>query len=143
MKREDIDIYRAIQKNAEMAVATIDTISDKIYDENLSRLVAREALKYADIRGKAIDKLLQGKAEVYRAKPYADFVIKSGIQINTALNTSTGHIAELMIQGSNRGIIDMCRILNKYPDAFGPATEMAKEFMDFEERNIARLKKYL
>lgn len=143
MKKEEINIYREIQKNAEMAITAIDTISDKIYDDSLSRQLARESLKYSDIRNKAIDKLLQGKTETYKVRPMNDFMLKSSINMNTMLNTSTGHIAELMIQGSNRGIIDMCKILNRYPDLSGPATEMAKELIDFEERNIARLKKYL
>ena len=63
--------------------------------------------------------------------------------MNTILNTSTSHIAELMIRGSNRGIIDMNKTLNRYPDAKGSAVELAKELMDFEEKNITRLKKYL
>jgi len=143
MKKEEINIYREIQKNTEMAITAIDTISDKIYDDSLSRQLARESLKYSEIRSKAIDKLLQGKVETYKVRPLDDFMLKSSINMNTMLNTSTGHIAELMIQGSNRGIVDMCKILNKYPELNGQATEMAKELMDFEERNIARLKKYL
>lgn len=143
MKKEEINIYREIQKNAEMAITAIDTISDKVYDDSLSRQIARESLKYSDIRSKAIDKLLQGKADTYKAKPLTDFMLKSAIHMNTMLNTSTSHIAELMIQGSNRGIVDMCKTLNKYPELKGQATEMAKELMDFEEKNIERLKKYL
>ena len=143
MKREEIDIYHAVQKNAERAIAAIDIISDKVCDEGFSNYIARESLKYSDIRGKAINKLLQGKAEKYRQHPLSDLMLKGNIHINTALNTSTGHIAGLMIQNSNKGIMDMCRILNKCPEAKNQATELAKEFLDFEERNIAGLKKYL
>ena len=143
MKKEDISIYREIQKNAEMAIKAIDTVSDKVYDDGLSMQIAREAIKYSELRGRAVDKLLQGKAETYKSKPFSDIMLKSGINMNTMLNTSTSHIAELMIKGSNMGIIDMNKTLNRYPDAKGNAVELAREFMDFEEKNIARLKKYL
>lgn len=143
MKKEEIGIYREIQKNAEMAIKAIDTVSNKVYDDGLSMQIAREAIKYSELRGRAVDKLLQGKAETYKAKPFSDMMIKSGINMNTMLNTSTSHIAELMIRGSNRGIIDMNKTLNRYPDAKGSAVELAKELMDFEEKNITRLKKYL
>lgn len=143
MKKEDVSVYQGIQKNAEMAMKAIDTISDKVYDDGLALQIARQSLKYSDIRNRAMDKLLQGKAEPYKGSAFSEMMLKGGIEYNTLLNTSTGHIAELMIQGSNRGIVDMCKTLNRYPDLQGQAVELAKELMDFEEKNIERLKKYL
>lgn len=143
MKKEEANIYREIQKNAQMALNAIDIISDKIYDEALARQIAREALKYSDIRNRAVDKLLQGRAGVYKAGPFSKLMLKGTIHINTVLNTSTGHIAELLIRGSNRGIVTICKALNHNPGTNGYALEMAKEFMAFEEKNIERLKKYL
>lgn len=63
--------------------------------------------------------------------------------MNTLFNTSTSHLAELMIQGSNRGITQMCKVLNHNPQAAAMSMELAKELMDFEEKNIHILKKYL
>ena len=63
-------------------------------------------------------------------------MLKSAIHINTLLNTSTSHLAELMIQGSNRGITDMCKSLNHNATEKSMATELARELMDFEEKNI-------
>lgn len=143
MKKEEIDIYHAIQRNAVRGITAINTISDMVYDDTFSRQITRESLKYTDIRSRVIDKLLQGKTEAYREQPFSEFMLKSNIRLNTVLNTSTGRMAELMIQNSNKCIMDMCRILNKYPDMKSQATELAKEFMDFEERNITGLKKYL
>lgn len=143
MKREDVSIYQGIQKNTEMARKAIDTISDKVYDDGLAMQIARQSLKYSEIHDRATDRLLQEKEESYRGSAFAEMMLKGGIEYNTLLNTSTGHIAELMIQGSNRGIVDMCKTLNRYPDIKGQAVELAKELMDFEEKNIERLKKYL
>lgn len=143
MKKEEISVYKEIKKNTEMAISAIDFISDKIYDDSLSLQISREALKYSDIKNKAENKLIQGKAEVYKTKPLAELMLKAGILMNTMFNTSTGHIAELMIQGSSRGIVDIQKIINKYPGLNGHAMETAKELMDFEEKNIERLKKYL
>lgn len=143
LKKEEVSIYQEIRKNTGMAIAALNTISDKIYDDALAMQVARESLKYSDLRNRATDRLLQGKAEPHRNSPFSEMMLKGGIQMNTALNTSTSHIAELLIQGSNRGIVDMCKTLNHFPNVQGPAMEMAKELMDFEEKNIERLKKYL
>lgn len=143
MKKEEINIYREVQKNAEMGIEAIDTISSKVYDDSLAMQIARQSIKYSEIRNRAMDKLLQGKAEPYRGNAVTQLMLKGGIQCNTLLNTSTSHIAKMMIEGSNKGITELCKTLNKCPDIKGQSYEMAKELMEFEQKNIDRLKKYL
>ena len=87
--------------------------------------------------------MLEGRAEEYRSSGVTDLMLKGGIQANTLLNTSTSHIAELMIQGSNRGLTSMWKALNHYENAGNESTELARELMDFEEKTIEKLKKYL
>ncbi|MDE7249458.1 MAG: hypothetical protein K2N82_06125, partial [Lachnospiraceae bacterium] len=59
------------------------------------------------------------------------------------LNTSTSHIAEMLIQGSNRGLTSMWKSVNHHEKAGDVSMEIANELMDFEEKNIERLKQYL
>ena len=143
MKPEEIFIYRDIQKSAEMAMKAIDTISDKVYEDDLALQITRQSLKYGDIRNRALDRLLAAKAEPVHTNYLQDIMLKGAIHMNTLLNTSTSHIAELMIQGSNRGITDMCKSLNHNATEQSMAVELAKELMDFEEKDIAVMKKYL
>lgn len=143
MKPEEIFIYRDIQKNTEMAIKAIDTLSDKVYEDDFALQISRQSLKYSDIRSRAMDKLLAARAEPVHTNYMADFILKSAIHMNTLLNTSTSHLAELMIQGSNRGITDMCKCLNHNATGDSMAMELAKELMDFEEKNIEVMKRYL
>ena len=143
MKNDDVRVLQEVQKNTKMAIKAIDTISDKIYDDDLSMHVARESMKYADIYNQATNRLLDGKAESYKETGFQDIMIKGGVHANTILNTSTRHIAELMIQGSNRGLTSMWKAINHHENAGNVSMEIAKELMDFEEKNIERLKKYL
>ena len=143
MTSQEIAIYREIQKNTETAMKAIDTIADKVYDDALAMQLSRQTLKYSEIHNAASRQLIAGKAEYYRSGALADAMLRTGLHYNTLLNTSTGHIAELMIQGSNRGITDMCKALNHHERAGMFSLEIAKELMDFEEKNIERLKKYL
>ena len=143
MKPEEIFIYRDIQKNTEMAIKAIDTLSDKVYEDDFALQISRQSLKYSDIRRRAMDKLLAARAEPVHTNYMADFMLKSAIHINTLLNTSTSHLAELMIQGSNRGITDMCKSLNHNATEKSMAMELARELMDFEEKNIEVMKRYL
>ncbi|MBQ7954242.1 MAG: hypothetical protein IJ282_00680 [Lachnospiraceae bacterium] len=143
MKSEDIKICREVQRNAQMAMKAIETISDKVYNEELARHISKQTIKYSELKNRAMEKLLEAKALPYHTNRMADLMLVGGIHSKTMLNTSTSHIAQLMIQGSNRGVTEMCKVLNHNEDAGVSAIELAKELMDFEEKNIEKLKTYL
>ncbi len=143
MKKDDIEVLREVQKNTEMAIKAIDTISEKVYDDSMAIQLSRQSLKYSEIHNKALNKILEGKAEPYRTNGVSQLMLVGGIHSNTMFDTSTSHIAEMMIQGSNKGITGMCKSLNHHGYAGNDSLEIAKELMDFEEKNIERLKKYL
>lgn len=143
MKSQELAIYKEIQKNTEMAITAIDTISDKIYDDQLALQVSRQSVKYSEIHNAALDQILQAKAQPYQSSHFADFMLKTGIHCNTLFDTSTSHIAELMIKGSNMGVLEMNKILNHNEEAGEKSVSLAKQLIDFEEKNIKRLIKYL
>lgn len=143
MRSDDIRVLQGVQRNADMAMKAIDAISSKVYDDELAAQISRQGMKYSEIYNKATGKLIDGKAESYQGNGFQEIMLKGAIMGNTILNTSTGHIAEMMIQGSNRGLTDMWKTINHHENAGNVSMEIAKELMDFEEKNIERLKKYL
>lgn len=143
MKKADARVLREVQKNASMATKALDALAGKIYDDDFALMLSRQSLRYAEIGNRAADRLLSGRAETYQDNAIEDMLLIGGIHTNTLFDTSTSHIAEMAIQGSSRGITQLCRVLNAQENAGSFATEMAKELMDFEEKNIEQLKKYL
>lgn len=143
MKHDDAMILKEIQKNTRMGMTAIDTILDKIENDEFSLQLSRQSLRYSEIHNKALDKILENEGEVYRGSQISDLLLKGNIHAGTALNISTGHLAEMMIQGSNRGITSMWKALKHNRLATDEAVELAEELMDFEEKNIERLKEYL
>ena len=143
LRNDDVKILQEVQRNTGMAMKALDAISPKIYDDDLSMQVARETMKYSEIYNAATDKLLSGGAASYRSTGFEDVMLKGSVRANTMLNTSTSHIAELLIQGSNRGLTSMWKAINHHERAGEVSMEVAKELMDFEEKNIERLKQYL
>ena len=143
MKSDDAKVLREVQRNTKMAMKAIDTITDRVYDDDLSMHITRESMKYAELYNKATDRLLNGRAASYRENGIQDMMLKGGVRANTMLNTSTSHIAELLIQGSNRGLTSMWKAINHNENAGNVSMEIAKELMDFEEKNIEKLTQYL
>lgn len=143
MNSQETAIYREIQRNAETAMKALDTFADKVYDENLSMQISRQSLKYADLRGKAISELLDANAEPYHSNHITDMVQRTGIHYNTLLNTSTGHIAELMIKDRNNGVLELEKVLKHNENAGEKPRSLAKELMELDRSSISTLKDYL
>ena len=143
MKKDDQEILKEVQKNTGMAVKAIHLISEKVCDDIMRYELSKEKRKYSEIYHKAEDCLIQDKAEGYHGSALEDIRLKSAINMNTILNCSSSKLAELMIQGSNRGITNMCKSMNHHEGATQMSLEIAKELMDLEEKCIEQLKRYL
>ena len=143
MKSEEAAVYREIQKNTENAMKAIDTISGKVYDDDFALQISKQSLQYAEIYNEAPRQLVEAKAERYQSTVLSDALRRTGIHYNTLLNTSLGHIAELMIRENHNGIIEMEKTLKHNERAGEGSVALAKQLIGFEEKNIESLKRYL
>ncbi len=143
MKKDDQEVLKEVQKNARMGVKAINTISEKVCDDILRHELSKEKRKYTDLYHRAEDSLANENAEGYHASAMEDMMLKGAIHMNTMMNCSNSKIAELMIQGSNRGLTDMWKSVNHHEGATNTSMEIAKELMDFEEKCVEQLKRYL
>ena len=127
-----------------MAIKALEAIEDKIYDDRLAEMVADQELRYAKIRDRAVQTLVEGKAQKYHGNAMEDMMLKFGIGYNTLFNTSTSHIAEMIIKGSNNGILEMEKVLAHNGDMAGRScVELAGELLTMENNNVRALKDYL
>lgn len=143
MRHDDEMILKEIQKHTQMGMTAIDTILDKIENDDFSMTLSKQSLHYAELHNRALDRILRENGEGYRPNQLEDMVLKGGIHANTIFNISREHLAEMMIQGSNRGITSMWKSLKHNGLAGDDTVELAKELMDFEVKSIERLKEYL
>ena len=111
MKHDDAKVLQEIQRNTEMGMTAIETILDKIEDDEFSLQLSKQSLRYSEFHNRALDRILEDQGEVYHGSQIADLMLKGSIHVNTALNVSREHLAEMMIQGSNRGITSMWKAL--------------------------------
>ena len=143
MTSHEAAVYREIQRNTDMAMKALNTIADKISDDALSMQISRQSIKYAELHTQASRQLLDAKAQGYQSNALSDVLLKTGLHYNTMLNTSTGHLAELMIKNSTNGILEMEKVLKHHSDAGEKPVALARQLIEVEEKNVERLKQYL
>ena len=139
----DLAVLNEAYRNSKMGVETINAVISKVYDEDLALDLNRQACKYVQLEEKM-------QKEYYKEKetPPEDSLVDrtmlwGGIQMNTLLNASTEHLADMMIQENTKGITELMKVVKKNKSAQKEYYEMAQELMDFEEKNIEKLKAYL
>lgn len=143
MTRQEAAVYKEIQKNTDMALKTIETIAGKAYDDEFSRQLSEQSIRFSEIHNEASKQLMAAKVSMYQGSVLSDAMLKTGIHYNTMLNTSTGHLAELMIKENNNGIIGLEKVLKHNENAGSLSVKLAKQLIHFEEKNVASLKEFL
>lgn len=143
MKKDDVCVLREIQRNTELAMKAVDCVMDKVYDDGLALQLSRQALHYSRLHDEAVDKLLAAHLEPARISAVEEYRVKGNLHMDTLLNTSTSHIAELAIQESSRKISKVYQALHKYEGVGTEALEIAKELISAEETNMIQLRKFL
>ena len=143
MKHDDAKILQEIQRNTEMGMTAIETILDKIEDDDFSLQLSKQSLRYSEIHNKALDQILENKGEVYHGSQITDMMLKGSIHVNTALNISREHLAEMMIRENNNGILELEKVLRHNENAGERPVSLAQQLIRLEEKNIKNLKQYL
>jgi len=143
MKSQEAAVYREIQRNTDLAMKAIDTIVGKVSDDDLALQISRQSIRYSEFHNEASKQLMAARAESYQGNALSNALLKTGIHYNTMLNTSTSHLAELMIKENNNEILAMEKVLKHNENAGERSVALAKQLIDFEEKSITRLKEYL
>ena len=70
---------------------------------------------------------------------------KMSVTMNTLVDSTTSHIAEMMIQGGTMGVTDATKSLREYENTScsEDALDLAKRIIKYEENTIERLKEFL
>ena len=143
MTQQEVTVYKEIQKNTDMALKAIETIAGKAYDDEFSRQLSEQSIKFSEIHNEASKQLMAAKESMYQSNALSSAMLKTGIHYNTMLNTSTGRLAELMIKENNNGILELEKVLKHNENVGSLPVKLAKQLISFEEKNVASLKQFL
>lgn len=139
----DLAVLNETYRNSKMGLEAINAVISKVYDEDLALDLNRQAVRFLSFEDKVAEKIREANKKPEPESAMGKAMLWTSIQANTLLNTSTEHVADLMIQGNTRGITDLMKAVKGNKGAKKEYCELAEELMDFEEKNISCLKSYL
>lgn len=140
---KDAEFLNYIYQNAKMGVIGIDNIKDKIFDDELKNIIAmqkKEYQKIADDASSILNELGLTEKDVSKMAKVSTYVMAN---LEMLKDDSSSNIAKLMIEGSNKGIIEINKNLNSYNNMNSKIIKLAKKLLATEQHNIDELKIYL
>jgi len=138
-------VFEAICKNAKTGANSIIDLLPRVKDDALRSAMTQQLDGYEKYAARAEQALAERGCKAKGERIVARLSAKMGTAFNTMLDSSSTHIAEMMIEGSNMGITDLTKLLNHFEvaDPCSEAARLAHEVVRFEERNLEMLKRYL
>jgi hypothetical protein len=135
------DIY----KNVKMGADSIINLLSRVKDEGERVEMTRQLDGYERLAQKASRMMNEIGMKPKEESAMARASAKIGMSMNTMIDSSSSHIAEMMVQGSTMGVTDMLRKITEAQEQGirGEVIALAREVADFEQHAAERMKAYL
>ena len=144
MKEENnIKVLDEVNKGCMMGMDSLKDILDKAEGKTFKETLERHYKKYE----KLSEKIKELYDEYSEESPQETTAMEKtmtwyGIQMRTMTDNSTSKLAELLMQGTNMGIIEGRKILN-HKDVDKEVKSIVEEFVKMQEKNVEELKEFL
>ena len=144
MKSENqINVLDEISKGACMGMDAVHFILDKVEDDGLKKELENQYEKYKQIRERVEEIYPKySDKEPHETNAINKAMTWYGIEMKTLTDNSTSKIAELLLQGTNMGIIEGRKLLN-HKDVEESIHSLVQEYVDMQEDAVEKLKTFL
>ena len=142
--KENINALDEINKGATMGMDAIHFIIDKIDSSEFKDVVDKQYNDYKEI-SETINEIYNkynSEDEPHETSVVNKVMTWYGVEMKTLMDKSDSKIAELLLQGTNMGIIEGRRILNnkKLDDE---VKDIMSKYVTMQEECVDKLKDYL
>ena len=139
----NVELLNYIYQNSQMGTVTIAQLLDIVEDAAFKSQLQSQYDEYKCIHEEARSLLNENGCDEKGISAFEKIRAYLMINMQTLTDKSSSHIAEMMIIGSNMGVIDAIKNLKKYKDAEPEILSLMERLKAFEENNIRSLKDYL
>ena len=145
MENQNLNILDEVNKGATMGMNAISFVSDKVsQDDNFKQVLDTEYNKYRDI-SRRVHQLYNNYSDKqpHETNTMNKMMTWYGIQMRTMMDDTTSKLSELLMQGTNMGIIEGRRLINENANAADDVKGILHDFVVMQEDSVETLKKYL
>ena len=142
-KQQTIDLFTEIHQGSQMGVEAIDALLDKAKDEAFKMKLIDLQNEYKNITATA-NVELQKFGGTPKEIGVGQRVTAWGMtNLQTVINSSSEHLADMMIKGTHMGINSMHKALNNNIYADDTARQLGNQFVQLQQKHADEMSKYL
>lgn len=144
MQNQNLNILDEVNKGATMGMDAISYVSEKVKDNDFKQVLDTEYNKYKNISDRVNDLYSNySSKEPHETNAMNKMMTWYGIQMKTMMDDTTSKISELLMQGTNMGIIEGRRLINQNNNIAPDVKNILHDFVTMQEDSVETLKKYL
>ena len=143
MENQNLNILDEVNKGATMGMDAISYVSEKVKDGDFRNVLDVEYNKYKKISNR-VNELYSNYSskDPHETNAMNKMMTWYGIQMKTITDNTTSKLSELLMQGTNMGIIEGKRILN-HKTLDKKVHKICSEYTKMQEAYLEELKKFL
>ena len=144
-KNETADFLDRMYKNVKMGSESIITLMPKVKNDGLRSEMTSELSKLDGYTAKICDMLSKEGRAPKEENIVTRISSKVGMNMSTMMDSTTSHIAEMMMEGYTMGITDMTKDIREAErsKASEASLRLAREIVSFHEDSFSEMKKFL
>lgn len=136
-------LTKVMCETARMGAEAVGMLLSKTDDEGMRETMLSQKAMYEKFDREGEKMLKEAGHRVKKQGPLARAGTWMGIQMDTMMDNTPSHLADMLIQGSTMGVIEITRAKSENPEADDEAVKLADAYLKEENDNIDMLKKYL
>lgn len=138
-----VKVLKEIYQSAKTAMDAISVLIPKAQASDFRTSLENQLEEYHNIADEATMQLHGFRELPDDVSVFTKLGMWSAVQMNTITNQNTDHMAEIMINGSTMGIIDMTKYMKNNHDISPYVTDLASRLIKTEQKNIEVMKQFL
>lgn len=136
-------IYREMVRSTTMGMNAIDNVMPYVEDEALASLMSEQKEGMNSLLAEAKRGLSADEIAAAEGGKLGKTVLKASSAISAMLNGDTSHLARMLTEGYETGIVSLQKCINEMQKSHEEVPVPAKELLKTYDKNIRALRKFL
>lgn len=139
------ELLEELIKNLEMGKQSLTNVISKVKDTKLTDELTKQLDCYSQYSEKAMTMLKSVGGDKKGDGIMTKISAKMGIEMNTLIDSTDAHIAQMVIEGATMGITDTIRLVRDYENSncSEEALSLARHVVSYQEKTVESMKKFL
>ena len=143
--KRDVEVLEDIYKNEKMGSDSILKVMPKASNEKFRAALTCQLSGYERFSEKAREMLSERGYKAKEENPMTKLWASIGVAMNTMVDSSDSHLAQMVVEGSTMGVTDTLKLLRESENSgvTEKTLKMMRDIISFEEKNVEIMKGFI